>query len=121
MKHRRIQRKRTKGWRMPPNCVYVGRPSPHENVWKIGASLNDRMMPWVLDAANRCGITIGKPMSRSQVVAMFREQFEANKDSFLSKLLLDKLRGKTLCCWCRLDQPCHADVLIEYLDKMEEP
>ena len=22
----RIQRKRTKGWRMPPNTVYVGRP-----------------------------------------------------------------------------------------------
>lgn len=23
------------------------------------------------------------------------------------------LRGKTLVCWCPLDQPCHADVLLE--------
>ena len=23
------------------------------------------------------------------------------------------LRGKNLACWCRLDQPCHADVLLE--------
>ena len=23
------------------------------------------------------------------------------------------LRGKNLACWCALDQPCHADVLLE--------
>jgi hypothetical protein len=23
------------------------------------------------------------------------------------------LRGKNLACWCPLDQPCHADVLLE--------
>ena len=23
------------------------------------------------------------------------------------------LRGKNLACWCPLDQPCHADVLID--------
>lgn len=27
--------------------------------------------------------------------------------------LLDELRGKDLACWCPLDQPCHADVLLE--------
>jgi hypothetical protein len=26
---------------------------------------------------------------------------------------LPSLRGKNLACWCRLDQPCHADVLLE--------
>ncbi len=24
-----------------------------------------------------------------------------------------ELRGRDLCCWCPLDQPCHADVLLE--------
>lgn len=24
-----------------------------------------------------------------------------------------ELAGKDLACWCRLDQPCHADVLLE--------
>jgi hypothetical protein len=23
-----------------------------------------------------------------------------------------ELRGKNLACWCPLDQPCHADVLL---------
>lgn len=26
---------------------------------------------------------------------------------------LQELRGHDLCCWCPLDQPCHADVLLE--------
>jgi len=27
--------------------------------------------------------------------------------------LIEPLRGKNLACWCRLDQPCHADVLLK--------
>jgi len=25
---------------------------------------------------------------------------------------LGELKGKDLACWCRLDKPCHADVLL---------
>ena len=28
-----------------------------------------------------------------------------------------ELRGKNLACWCPLDQPCHADVLLELANK----
>ena len=28
-----------------------------------------------------------------------------------------ELRGKNLACWCALDQPCHADVLLELANK----
>jgi hypothetical protein len=27
--------------------------------------------------------------------------------------ILTELRGKDLMCWCPLDSPCHADVLLE--------
>ena len=27
--------------------------------------------------------------------------------------IIQELRGRDLCCWCPLDQPCHADVLLE--------
>lgn len=27
------------------------------------------------------------------------------------------LRGKNLACWCRKDQPCHADVLLEIANR----
>ena len=26
---------------------------------------------------------------------------------------VQKLKGKNLACWCSLDQPCHADVLLK--------
>ena len=29
------------------------------------------------------------------------------------KRLLEPLRGRDLVCWCPLDKPCHADVLLE--------
>lgn len=34
MKPKRIQRKRTKGWRMPENTIYVGRPSVYGNPYE---------------------------------------------------------------------------------------
>ncbi len=40
-------------------------------------------------------------------VKAFREM----KAPHLSRLR--QLRGKDLACWCPLDQPCHADVLLE--------
>jgi hypothetical protein len=27
------------------------------------------------------------------------------------------LRGHDLTCWCPLDQPCHADVLVELANR----
>ena len=30
-----------------------------------------------------------------------------------SEMARSELRGKDLVCWCPLDQPCHADVLLE--------
>lgn len=32
----RIQRKRSKGWKMPENTVYVGRPTKYGNGFKAG-------------------------------------------------------------------------------------
>ena len=39
MKPKRIQRKRTKGWRMPENTVYVGRPSKFRNMCRVGVDV----------------------------------------------------------------------------------
>ena len=29
---------------------------------------------------------------------------------------LPRLEGKDLACWCALDRPCHADVLLEIVN-----
>ena len=42
-------------------------------------------------------------------VALFKQLMASG---FWTKRL-PELRGKNLACWCPLDQPCHADVLLE--------
>ena len=81
----RIQRRRTKGWRMPEGAVYVGRPTKWGSQFYIGGSL-----------------------TRERAVAMYRRWL--GRADWLD---LEELRGKDLACWCRLDQECHADVLLE--------
>jgi len=91
---RRIQRKRIKGWKMPPNTVSVTRPGKWGNPYRVGA------MPINGDH----GQTIGESLWA------YRYLFLPGKD-------LSELRGKNLACYCGLDQPCHADVLLELANK----
>lgn len=116
---RRIQRQRTKGWRMPPNTVYVGRPTTWGN-------------PWTADAYWDAGYSGDAAVARKACVEMFRawltrtcsswsghvpnlEQHYPGDAPGMVRLPPDPsvLRGKNLACWCPLDQPCHADVLLE--------
>lgn len=100
----RIQRKRTKGWKMPPNTVSVTRPGPYGNPFVVGEypalAYSQMWNKSVPDAAT--------------AVRLFRTllvQALLTHDSSVDTLL--KLRGKNLACFCALDQPCHADVLLE--------
>ena len=82
----RIQRKRTKGWCMPPNTVYVGRPT----MWGNRFTVVDGFTP-------------------EQAVEMYRKFIGQVSPDFIRS----RLKGMNLACWCPLDQPCHADVLLE--------
>lgn len=92
MKPQRIQRKRTRGWRMPDNTVYVGRTSGSPdwgNPFRVGVD----------GTAEEC-------------VEKFRVMWMRSSEND-RKIMLAPLRGKNLACWCPLDRPCHADVLLE--------
>ena len=88
----RVQRKRTKGFRLQdasPNglpVVYVGRPTKWGNAFLVGVLCPPRL-----------------------AVINFRNMLNRHDHAEIRATL----RGKNLCCWCRLDQPCHADVLLE--------
>ena len=93
---KRIQRKRTKGWKMPANTVYVGRPTKYGNPYK--------------PSRNR----FGNIKSREDAITAY--------ENYLKRFLiaqpdfLDDLKGKDLACWCPLNKPCHADVLLKFLE-----
>ena len=48
-------------------------------------------------------------MTRAEAVALFREHVTGPPAGHR----YDELRGRDLACWCPLDGPCHADVLLE--------
>ena len=102
---RRIQRKRTRGWKMPPNTVYVGRPTMWGNPYQAG------MCDLHVRGVNR--VMVGNDELVRAYRGYARRCLEHDPNRF------EPLRGKNLACWCRLDQPCHADVLLELANVTE--
>lgn len=87
-KPRRIQRKRIKGWRMPENTIYVGRPSKWGNPYGVGVSFE----------------------TLEECLNEYRDYLKyCIKDGSLD---LKEIKGKNLACWCGLDEKCHADILL---------
>ena len=83
----RVQRKRTKGWKMPENTVYVGRPSIWGNPFIVG-----RLTP-------------------TKVVKLFRTKYADLRK--LKPRIKNLLKGKNLACWCKISEACHADILLK--------
>jgi hypothetical protein len=52
-------------------------------------------------------------MTRAQAVAKYRRDLLAGKLKLSIEDARRELKGRDLACWCSLDGPCHADVLIE--------
>ena len=95
----RIQRKRTKGWKMPPNTVSVTRPGRWGNPYS--ASLFRDYTP-------------------AQQTADFKRWIDGDRGARgwagpppTADEIREKLGGKNLACFCPLGQPCHADVLLD--------
>lgn len=80
---------RKPGGRKPSNVVVVARPSRWGNPFKVGE-------PDVPDRATA--------VRKFAVFLISEANIEAVRDD---------LRGKDLACYCPLDQPCHADVLLK--------
>ena len=94
---KRIQRKRSRGWKMPENTVYVGRPSRWGNDNKIGD-------PYPFIENHLCTL--------DDVVWLYEVDLKTMDALGTLNEFLAPLRGKDLACWCPLDKPCHADVLL---------
>jgi uncharacterized protein DUF4326 len=83
--------------RVPDGAIYVGRAAP-----------GLRASPF----ANPFSV---KTYGRDEAIRRYRDRLLGDPD------LLDRARGelagKDLACWCRPDDQCHADVLIEVVNE----
>lgn len=121
----RIQLRRTKGWRMPPNTVRVCRPGKWGNRFAVGRHYQRGGM-----AVPRMGLRAIYIETRdgyqdhnhttiktaAEAVEWFRWYLSEFSPEWLEKYLAP-LRGKNLACWCKPGDPCHADVLLELANR----
>ncbi len=127
---RRVQLRRTKGWRMPPGAIYVGRPTKWGNPFNFRPSdccwlalsfgcrgdINGRLQAsvlaycdWLGTVEYERGVTIKAGAKKIDIGRRFQIKAPAPRVCEI----VTELRGHDLACWCPLDQPCHADVLLE--------
>jgi hypothetical protein len=81
---------------MPEGAVYVGRPTKWGNPWPVGAQGPD-------------GEVI---QDRRAAAARYESAIDRVDGVPSSEEIRRELRGRDLVCWCPVDQPCHADVLM---------
>jgi hypothetical protein len=109
---------------MPAGAVYVGRPTMWGNPFEggIGAAsafyywLTGRGMIYIPTFCSECGcngVITGAGLAVQLTQNMYDEWSQMHDAKLAILGHINKLRGADLACWCDLDQPCHADALLE--------
>ncbi|MGA6223504.1 DUF4326 domain-containing protein [Streptomyces umbrinus] len=128
---RRIQRRRTKGWRAPADATYVGRGSKWGNPfavvrtdhpdrpWRL-VDVNDRSRSlredpqYFTEADKVYGLGMAKRLFELHTGVLGIYEYDADALADLRRALA----GRDLMCWCLLPVPgqpdhCHGAVLLE--------
>lgn len=85
--------------RIPDGAVYVGRSAP-------GLKASPFANPFTLKKHGPTALTL------------FAEYLDSRPD--LIARVRNELAGHDLACWCRLGQPCHADLLLDLVNREEK-
>jgi len=111
----RFQRSRAKGYKTPENTVYVGRPTKFGNPFKLTPdgwimcySINRNILDhWIYWSA-------AGGFDLSDIVDLYEQWIKGElKQSCLpTPPDYSILKGRNLSCFCSLNKPCHADVLL---------
>lgn len=103
----RIRLSRAKGWRLPAGAVVVSRPTPWGNPFVVGR-----------DGTSEQCVYLYRNLIAGYVCLTCKTDLASQREAMkFAYTHLGELRGKSLACWCNLDKPCHADVLLELANR----
>lgn len=109
---KRYQRRRTLGSKMPESAVYVGRPTKWGNPYRVEPDATQ-----IVTHPNGSWWTCFNGAA-AFAVGQFRVDLVTGELPGITVAdVVRELQGRDLVCWCRLDQPCHADVLLEVANR----
>ena len=120
---------RTKGWRMPANTKYVGRRTkwgnPYRVMWFVEgpAEWNVPNGGWKVVSQDGTlmsynALKLPAIYTSIRLYRRYIEKIETDRKRAMLPSFLEPLKGKNLACWCPLDQPCHADILLDMANKV---
>lgn len=109
----RIQRKRIKGWKMPENTISVTRPGKWGNPFRVGDFIKlgtgqEVGFSWLRTSASYATKDYRELKNAQDAVDAYEELLKIYPPKDIAELT-----GKNLACFCSLDSPCHADVLLK--------
>lgn len=87
---------------MLANTVYVGRPSKWGNPFITNVLVDNKYA-----VSQEQSVGFYKRWIIDHIVSNAFHKVPPTKEE-----IQKELRGKNLACWCPLDKPCHADVLL---------
>lgn len=99
----RIRRSRAKGARLPENTVCVDRSTKWGNPFVVGTHGTRAECVDMFKTLMGGLICVSSDIQPNLLMA-YRAMVVSDRH---------QLKGKNLACWCSLDGPCHADVLLE--------
>ena len=105
----RLRLSRQRGFRLQEESMHLN-GLPAVNV----ARPSDFGNPFTASGARDVGFTGSDAEIAQMIVGMFRNSMtRCLPATERGRNRLSELRGKNLACFCKLDAPCHADVLLE--------
>jgi Domain of unknown function (DUF4326) len=100
----RFQRQCTQGYRLPEGAIYVGRPTPWGNPFRVW---RDDAGRWTISHGEHHWTAPTREAAHQRAVELYAATCTSRVPEIITAL-----RGKDLVCWCPLDLPCHAEVLL---------
>jgi hypothetical protein len=91
-------------------AVTVARPTRWGNLWSVGRA------ECACDSTETCEHNLFRCETAFDAVETYRAWLRSSLDHPVARTRLNiaALHGKNLACWCGPDEPCHADVLLEF-------
>ena len=111
---KRIQLSRKKGWRMPENTAIVDRRTPFGNPFRVDGKISECPYFTVMRAYLTAYEMRKDEITPDISVRLFRAHLERYPGIITGAK--KHLAGKNLACWCKIGDPCHADVWLEVLN-----
>lgn len=100
---KRVQRRRAKGFKLPPNTICVDRTSKWGNPFVVG----------IFGTKEQC-ISAHILLLQGNICACTNPSIEKQKEYYwYVSANIYKLRDKNVACFCQEGTSCHGDILIQ--------